>query len=106
MEETQTLTNGKTNTTTGNKKERKPRRPRPAPLAYSADDVRDVTFGLPKVAQKGIAFQSSSLSTYKPFSLTAGGEALYIKLNKSVGVRLSDGSIFDGADLTVYPLVW
>jgi hypothetical protein len=110
MEATETAPNGKAAknniVSAGKTTTKRQRRARPAPAAYSAQQLKEVTFSLPKVAQQGIAFQSEFLKIYSTFSLTADGESVCIKKSKSEAVRLSDGHLFDGANLTVYQLVW
>src|SRR4028119_2064757 len=99
-----TKQNGKSAPNTAKPSVKRARRARPAPAAYSAQQLKDVSFGLPKVAQQGIAFQSESLKIYSTFSLTADGESVCVKKSRSEAVRLSDGHLFDGANLTVYQL--
>lgn len=110
MEATETASNGKqTGKNTRITNETKPkqqRRQRPVPVAFSAQELKAVAFGLPKVAQKGISFDSKALRLYAPFSLTADGESICVKKSKSEAIRLIDGCLFDAAGLTVYPLIW
>ncbi len=108
MEATEVISNGKSSKnksiSDASAKVKQPRKVRPAPVAYAASDLKEPNFPLPKVAQKGVGF--NTLPIYASFSLTPDGEALCIKKTKSEGVRLSDGRLFDGANLTVHQLVW
>ncbi len=110
MEATEVVNNGKqTGKNSRNTSEAKPKQPRkhrPVPVSFSAQELKLVTFGLPKVAQKGISFDSKALRLYAPFSLTADGESICVKKSKSEGIRLTDGYLFDAGGLTVYPLIW
>lgn len=80
MEATEVISNGKASKNKGftdpSAKTKQPRKARPAPVAYAANDLKEPNFALPKVAQKGVGF--NTLPIYASFSLTPDGEALCI----------------------------
>ncbi len=110
MEATETITNGKPSRTksqfTEEVKPKRARRTRPAPLAFSAQQLKPASFPMPNVATQGISFESIT-DSYTPFSLTDGGADICIKKSKSEAVQIyPNRKLFDGKNLTVYPLVW
>lgn len=110
MEETQTISNGKPSrlkaSSTEEPKPKRPRKARPAPLAFSSQQLKPASFPTPNVATMGISFESIA-DCYTAFSLTDNGGDICIKKSKTEAVQIfPNRKLFDGKNLTVYPLIW